>query len=316
MRIIILMAILAVFLSPANLLACELGQIQSADKKWTLSARQASVSCNSPDAPKQVNFVTGEPISLDVKLVPTNSTLKSKLILKAVSLTRKSGESSDAKPNVRAIAEGSFFVDNIEFNAPAVWTIAFTVLNGKNKEVLKIDLPVQLSEHQAKQIAANTAHAPAFSFTNIDGKTITLADLKDKIWVVDFFFASCPSICPLMTQKMAGLQKQFKNAPNLRFVSVTTDPETDTPKALGAFAKKYKANTKTWYFLNGPKKDVVAFSKNGLNLEVSDTTVMHSTRFGLVGADGIVKGAYDSTKTAELEQLRIDLKELLAKQSK
>ncbi|MCE9519645.1 MAG: SCO family protein, partial [Verrucomicrobia bacterium] len=99
---------------------------------------------------------------------------------------------------------------------------------------------------------------PDFQFTTQDGSMLSKADLLGKVWVVDFFFTRCPGPCPVMSSRMAEISKELKKARDVRLVSVSIDPENDTPSVLSAYAKRLNADPSRWSFLTGPKKEIDA----------------------------------------------------------
>ena len=94
---------------------------------------------------------------------------------------------------------------------------------------------------------------PDFSLTNQQGEPLGLSDMAGKIWVADFIFTNCPTICPAMTQEMARLQSEFVADP-VYFVSFSVDPERDTPRVLSRYASAYGADDRRWHFLTGTKR--------------------------------------------------------------
>ena len=98
---------------------------------------------------------------------------------------------------------------------------------------------------------------PEFSFTDQDGKTFGLKDLRSKVWVADFIFTRCPSTCPMQTAEKAKMQDGM--AEDVRFVTFTVDPEHDTPEMLAAYAKRHGADPARWKFLTGARGDLWNF---------------------------------------------------------
>lgn len=140
---------------------------------------------------------------------------------------------------------------------------------------------------------------PAFEFINQDGKTITNKDYDGKVYVVEFFFATCPTICPVMNQKMVTIQNEFMGNPNFGIASFSITPEIDTPNQLKEYAKNNGINHKNWHMLTGKGDDVVyQLSNEGFKLyagkgEVSHGGFEHSGLFALVDKDGYIRSRYD-----------------------
>lgn len=155
---------------------------------------------------------------------------------------------------------------------------------------------------------------PNFRLTDQQGESLALSDMVGKIWVADFIFTNCPTICPAMTQEMARLQSEFVAAP-VYFVSFSVDPERDTPAVLSRYAMEYGADGRRWHFLTGEKEHIYELAKDGFSLAAghNGTELLHSTRFVLVASDGRIYGRYDSRSKPAMLRLRRDLSTLLEK---
>ncbi len=155
---------------------------------------------------------------------------------------------------------------------------------------------------------------PDFSLTTQQGEPLTLSDMKGKIWVADFIFTNCPTICPAMTQEMARLQSEFVADP-VYFVSFSVDPERDTSRVLSRYATAYGADERRWHFLTGDKTHIYQLAEEGFSLAAghNGTEILHSTRFVLITPDGNIYGHYDSRSKPALLRLRRDVKALLEK---
>ena len=155
---------------------------------------------------------------------------------------------------------------------------------------------------------------PDFSLTNQQGEPLALSDMAGKIWVADFIFTNCPTICPAMTQEMARLQSEFVADP-VYFVSFSVDPERDTSRVLSRYAKAYGADDRRWHFLTGDKADIYQLAEEGFSLAAghSGTEILHSARFVLITPDGNIYDYYDSRSKPALLRLRRDVKALLQK---
>ena len=155
---------------------------------------------------------------------------------------------------------------------------------------------------------------PDFSLTNQQGKSLALSDMTGKIWVADFIFTNCPTICPAMTQEMARLQSEFVADP-VYFVSFSVDPERDTTEVLTRYAKAYGADDRRWHFLTGDKAQIYQLAEKGFSLAAGHkgSEILHSPRFVLVKADGNIHDYYDSRSKPAMLRLRRDVKTLLKK---
>lgn len=148
---------------------------------------------------------------------------------------------------------------------------------------------------------------PAFSLPERNGGTVSLADLHGHVWIANFVFTHCAGPCPLLTSRMAALQKQLGEFPDVRLVSFTVDPERDTPEVLRDYAKSYDAGG-DWFFLTGEKAPLYELIMDGFKLGIDDGsavnagvpgpgTITHSVRFVLVDKAGRIRGYYDGTET-------------------
>ena len=155
---------------------------------------------------------------------------------------------------------------------------------------------------------------PDFSLTNQQGEPLGLSDMTGKIWIADFIFTNCPTICPAMTQEMARLQSEFVADP-VYFVSFSVDPERDTPRVLSRYATAYGADDRRWHFLTGDKTKIYQLAKQGFSLAAGHkgSEILHSPRFVLVKADGNIQDFYDSRSVPAMLRLRRDVKTLLGK---
>ena len=155
---------------------------------------------------------------------------------------------------------------------------------------------------------------PDFSLTNQQGEPLGLSDMAGKIWVADFIFTNCPTICPAMTQEMARLQSEFVADP-VYFVSFSVDPERDTPRVLSRYAAAYGADDRRWHFLTGDKTKIYQLAEQGFSLAAGHkgSEILHSPRFVLVRADGDIHDFYDSRSGPAMLRLRRDVKTLLGK---
>jgi protein SCO1 len=158
---------------------------------------------------------------------------------------------------------------------------------------------------------------PAFALQDQRGAQVRDAELKGRVLIVDFIFTSCPDVCPLLTQQLAGIRKELKPRPELAFVSFSVDPEHDTPARLQQFAAQHRADHRDWYFLTGPLEQVRQVVTSGFKqamqaepLEAGKPrNVLHGTHFVLVDRAGKIRGFFrsDSEGTAELRKAAAQL---------
>lgn len=152
-----------------------------------------------------------------------------------------------------------------------------------------------------------------FSFTNQNGKTITQKDYEGKIYVADFFFTTCPSICVPMGENMAWLQEQIKNNPKVMLLSHSVMPDVDTPEVLKAYALKKGVIDSKWNLVTGKKEDIYYIArKSYLAVKTTDSSelydMVHTENFVLVDQKKRIRGFYDGTNLEEVKKLLEDIK--------
>lgn len=157
---------------------------------------------------------------------------------------------------------------------------------------------------------------PAFSFTNQDGKTITEKEYEGKVYIADFFFTTCPSICPKMTNTLTLVQEKLKDEPNFAILSHSIDPEFDQPEILKAYAEKNKANPKIWNFVTGDKEIIYDLCENyymayAMEDSLAEGGYVHSGFLILVDKHKFVRAAYDGTRPEVADSIAADVKLLL-----
>ena len=153
--------------------------------------------------------------------------------------------------------------------------------------------------------------APAFTLTDSDGAAFSSAVLKGNVWIVDFIFTSCQTFCPVMTSQMTRVHTAYADDERVRCVSISVDPDRDTPDVLREFAARYKADTGRWHFLVGPQTDVGRIAVDGFKVGSKENLLAHSQRLILVDGQGRIRGYYDGMEPASVDQLLKDLAELL-----
>jgi protein SCO1/2 len=160
---------------------------------------------------------------------------------------------------------------------------------------------------------------PEFSLTERSGAPVSLGDLKGKVWVADFFYSTCPGPCPMMTSRLSEIHKRLSGEGDVRFVSITTDPQKDTPEILQAYAKNFGASDR-WLFLTGDKAAIFALAHDGFKLSVTEDPgapepITHSTKLVLVDRTGTVRGLYEGVGEDDSDRLVKDIQRLLAEKS-
>ena len=145
-----------------------------------------------------------------------------------------------------------------------------------------------------------------FQLTDEQGDSFSLARLKGNVWVANFFFTTCSDICPMMSKNMATLQNSFLLADGIQLVSITVNPENDSPPILKKYADKFNAQQRKWHFLTGPRAMIKDLAVNSFKLGSIEEPVFHSSKFALVDQDGIIRGYYDGVESGEVSQLYKD----------
>lgn len=157
-----------------------------------------------------------------------------------------------------------------------------------------------------------------FSFTNQDGKQVTQADLDGKVYVTEYFFTTCPGICPKMNTNMKKVYEEYKDADGFVIVSHTCDPDNDSTARLRWYADSMKVNTNRWWFLTGRKDSLYNTARVSYllddpknNLQKIEDQFMHTQFFALVDKAGQVRKIYDGLKEQEIKDLTKDIAVLL-----
>ena len=170
---------------------------------------------------------------------------------------------------------------------------------------------------------------PSFSFTDQNGETISNQDFDGKVYVVEFFFTSCPTICPKMNASLLKIQKEFYGNPEFGIASFSIDPKRDTPEVLKKYAEDHGASLKNWHFLTGEQEDIYTFSNQGFKLYAGENKPAeggfeHSGLFALIDQNGFIRSRvvemgdsknpikfYDGLDETQVQWLKEDITKLL-----
>ncbi|HMQ43816.1 MAG TPA: SCO family protein [Mariniflexile sp.] len=171
-----------------------------------------------------------------------------------------------------------------------------------NKDMVRNDGGTRLSINKNKkesdlafiEINGERKKVPAFSFTNQDGKTISNKDYEGKVYVIEFFFTTCPTICPRMNANLIQIQNTFKDFDNFGVASFTINPDHDTSEVLKAYAEKYGVTNPNWHLMTGNQTAIYKLANEGFNLYTAkDDTVEggfeHSGNFALIDKNGFLR---------------------------
>jgi protein SCO1/2 len=151
-----------------------------------------------------------------------------------------------------------------------------------------------------------------FSLTNQKGKTITQNTYKDKIYVADFFFTTCQTICPIMTDHMVEIQKEIIDDPDVMLLSHSVTPEIDNVAQLKRYAEKKGVNAKKWNLVTGDKKEIYKLARKSY-LAVKDNgdggpfDMVHTENFMLIDKKRQIRGFYDGTNAEDIDRLLEDI---------
>ena len=151
-----------------------------------------------------------------------------------------------------------------------------------------------------------------FSLTNQNNKNISHLDYDDHIYVADFFFTTCPSICPIMTENMVYLQSLVNDLTEVKLLSFSVTPEIDTPEVLKAYAQQKGINDSRWNLLTGDKKEIYKLARQSYLVVQEDGNgdehdMIHTENFVLIDKQRRIRGYYDGTQREDMEQIRTDI---------
>jgi protein SCO1 len=154
-----------------------------------------------------------------------------------------------------------------------------------------------------------------FSLTNQNGNRISQRDYQGKIYVADFFFTTCPSICPIMTNNMVYIQSKIMDDPQVKLLSFSVTPEIDSVPQLKKYALEKGVNDKKWNLLTGDKKEIYTLARKSYFVVKEDGDggphdMIHTENFVLVDPEKRIRGYYDGTDKTAMENLLADLKTL------
>lgn len=157
---------------------------------------------------------------------------------------------------------------------------------------------------------------PDFSFINQDSSIITNKTYEGKIYVADFFFTTCPTICPVMKKQMLRVYEKYKENPKVGILSHTIDPRHDSVKVLKEYASQLGINGKMWNFVTGEKSKIYEIGEKSYYVTAGEDStaaggIIHSGAFILVDTKRRVRGVYDGTKETDVTKLMKDMEVLL-----
>ena len=173
---------------------------------------------------------------------------------------------------------------------------------GANWTIKKADL-----SHSLKNIKP----VPHFSFINQNGDNFTEKKLKNKISIVDFIFTNCPGPCPMMSNNMNELYKNYSGVDQVQFISITVDPQNDDIFKLKQYAESYGVYDERWQFLTSDLNKIKRLKQEGFMLYAGELPQAHAIKFILIDEKGNIRQYYDGTDNASIAVLRKDINLLL-----
>jgi len=196
-------------------------------------------------------------------------------------------------------------------------TIAYN-LNDKPK-VLKVYNPIDLNPELVDESLRNVDkfhRVGSFSLTDQDGNEVTENNFKDKIYITDFFFVTCPTICPKMTKQMDRVYHEFEANDDISFLSHTVMPEADSVSVLKAYADEIGVSADKWKFVTGDRKQIYNLARKTYFAAVTEgdggiNDFVHTENFVLVDKEKKLRGFYDGTSKKDVDRLIVDIYALI-----
>lgn len=219
---------------------------------------------------------------------------------------------------MRVVIVGVIFVIGV--------TIAYFITKPKEKP-LKIYNPTDVNPELVDESVQGKGighRIQSFRLTDQLGKPFGSADLENKIYVTEYFFTTCGTICPKMNAEMQRVQQAFRNDLSVQIVSITVDPETDSVAQMKMYADGHKANHKQWHFLTGNKDELYRLARQSFFVlkpaEVRNqgdvgSDFIHTNYFVLVDGSARIRGYYDGTNSKEVDKLIGDITRLKAEKN-
>lgn len=152
---------------------------------------------------------------------------------------------------------------------------------------------------------------PSFELIDNYGEPFTEENIEGKIWVADLIFTTCAGPCPIMSTEMRSVHEIYLENENIRMVTITVNPDYDTPEVLTEYGKRYNADFTKWHFLTGVYEKIQNLIANGFKMGDLEEIVFHSTRFALIDPDMNIRGYYMGTESEDVKKLMGDIKKLI-----
>lgn len=201
--------------------------------------------------------------------------------------------------------------------------ISYYIMKPSDEKPLPVINPADVNSEMVDEDLMRQGHGHtigAFSFTDQTGKTFGLKDVKGKVFVAEYFFSTCGTICPRMTEQMERVHYKFKQNKDVAILSFTVDPETDTVAQLAQYAKQHNADARQWHFLTGKKEELYKVARRSFfvlkpaavrNQGDVGSDFIHTNNFVLVDRELHIRGYYDGTDPKDVDRLMRDIERLL-----
>jgi len=165
---------------------------------------------------------------------------------------------------------------------------------------MSADNPITNEKLSYIKINGKPRKVPDFAFLNQDSLLITNHDYKGKVYVAEFFFTSCPTICPKMSRNLVHIQNELKDYKNFGVASFTINPKRDTPHILKKYAENYGVTNPDWNFLTGDREDLYDLANNGFSIYAAENPDVsggfeHNGHFALIDQDGYIRSRYNAS---------------------
>jgi protein SCO1/2 len=196
-------------------------------------------------------------------------------------------------------------------------SIAYFMLD--KPKTLKVYNPIDLNPALVDQSVRNIDkfhRVGSFSLTDQDGNNVTEHNFENKIYVTDFFFVTCPTICPKMTTQMNRVYEEFKDNTTISFLSHTVMPEADSVPVLNKYAKELGVSSDKWKFVTGDKKQLYNLARKTYFAAITEgdgggDDFIHTENFVLVDKEKKLRGFYDGTSKKDVDRLIVDIYTLI-----
>ena len=198
-------------------------------------------------------------------------------------------------------------------------TITYFMIKPSKEKSLPVINPVDVNKEMVDPELLRIGYGHKignFSFLNQDGKVVTQQDVKGKVFVAEYFFTTCGTICPIMNVQMQRVHKVYQGNKNVRILSFTVDPKVDTVAQMKRYAVAHGADSKSWFFLTGTQEKLYELArKSFFVLKPAETEnqgdvgsdFIHTNNFVLVDKEMRIRGYYDGTNSKEVDELIGDI---------